>query len=128
MDKNTSLASLLLRVGLGGMMLKHGWPKFLKLLNGDFSFADPLGVGEAPTLLFGVLGEFICPILLIIGLKTKWASIPPAITMAVVAFIVHADDPWKKQEFALLYLFGFLALFFLGSGRYSLDSKLRSGR
>lgn len=125
MISHNSLASLILRLSFGGMMLSHGYGKFLKLIGGDFSFADPLGIGEMPTLIIAVLGEFISPILLVLGLKTRWASILPALTMLVAAFMVHADDPWRKQEFPLLYFFGFLTIYLLGSGEYSLDWKLK---
>ena len=118
-----SIAALILRIGMGGMMLTHGWKKFMKVIEGSWGFADPIGVGEVPTLILAVLAEFICPILIIIGWRTKLACILPAMTMFVAAFVIHIDDPWKKMEFPLLYLVGFAALFFMGSGKYSLDRK-----
>ena len=126
MDKNISIAALILRVGAGGMMLTHGWGKFLKVFNGDFSFGNPLGIGETPTLLMAVFAEFVCPILLIIGYRSKLAAIAPALTMITAAFVVHLHDPWRKQEFPLLYLTCFIAIYLLGSGRYSLDAKFGS--
>ncbi len=119
------LTSFILRLSFGGLMLSHGWGKFNKLVSGDFRFPDPVGLGAGISLGLAVIGEFICPILLIVGFRTKWASIPPAITMLVAAFIIHADDPWSKKEFPLLYFFGYLALFLLGSGKYSLDWRLK---
>ncbi|WP_420318900.1 DoxX family protein [Ekhidna sp.] len=121
----SNIASLLLRIGFGGMMITHGWGKFNRMISGNFSFADPVGLGEAPSLILAVIGEFICPILLIIGFKTRLNAIPPAITMLVAAFIVHADDPWGKKEFPLLYVVGFMTIYLLGSGKYSLDWKLK---
>ncbi len=125
MTSYNSLASLILRLSFGGMMIGHGYGKFQRLISGDTSFADPIGVGELPTLIIAVLAEFVSPILLMIGFKTKWATILPALTMVVAAFIIHGNDPWSKQEFALLYFFGFLAIYLLGSGRYSLDWRLK---
>jgi putative oxidoreductase len=43
--------------------------------------------------------------------------------MIVAAFIVHFDDPFKNKELALLYLAGFLIIFIIGPGKYSLDKK-----
>lgn len=120
-----SLASLILRISFGGMMLVHGLGKFQRLMSGETSFADPIGFGELNTLLIAVFSEYISPILLIIGFKTRWATVLPAITMIIITFIVHADDPWKKQEFPLLYFFGFVAIYLLGSGKYSLDWRLK---
>lgn len=121
----SNLASLILRLGLSSMMLTHGWGKFNKLISGDLSFGNPIGIGEGPSLFLAVVGEFLCPILLIVGYKSRLSSIPPAITMLVAALIVHADDPFRKQEFPLLYFFGFVVIFLLGSGKYSLDWKLK---
>lgn len=125
MTSHNSLASLLLRLSFGGMMITHGLGKFQRLISGDTSFADPMGFGELPTLIIAVLAEFVSPILLIVGFKTRLATILPALTMLVAAFIIHASDPWNKQEFPLLYFFGFLTIYLLGSGKYSLDWKLK---
>lgn len=120
-----ALALLLMRIGFGGMMLTHGWPKFQKTLDGNWSFGDPIGLGEPVSLALAVFAEFFCAILLILGFKTRWVAFPLAFTMLVAAFVVHADDPWKRQEFPLLYCTGFLALMLLGGGRYSLDQWLK---
>ena len=117
----------ILRAGLGSMMLTHGYSKFMKLFSGgEISFYNFLGLGETLTLILAVFSEFICAILIIIGYKTKFASIPLVITMAIAAFMVHADDPFSKKEMALVYLVGFLAIGFFGGGRYSIDGMKRS--
>lgn len=121
-----NLALLILRLGFGGMMLiRHGIPKLDKLSNPE-GFPDPLGIGSMPSLILCLVGEFLAPILLIIGLKTKLAAIPAAITMAVAAFIVHGSDPLAKKEMALLYLFAFIVIFLAGPGSISVDG--RKGR
>ena len=107
------------------MMLTHGYGKFMSLISGKTSFADPFGIGELPSLLFAVFAEFVCSILLIVGYKTKLASIPPAIVMLVAVFMIHWNDPWRKIEFPLLYLVGYLAIYFIGPGKYSLDLRLK---
>jgi len=114
---------LFFRVVLSASLLTHGYGKFLKLINGDFEFADPLGVGAIPSLFFAVLGEFIAPIFIIFGFKTRWASLVSIITMAVITFVVHADDPFKGKEKALLFGIGFILLFLQGPGKFSLDKK-----
>jgi putative oxidoreductase len=105
------------------MMLTHGYPKFQKLISGDFEFGDPIGIGAAPSLFLTVIGEFVCPILLIVGFKTRWVAIPSAITMLVAVVIVHGDDPFGTKEKALLYLTFFIAIILLGPGKYSIDKK-----
>ena len=120
--KNIDLGLLLLRLAAGGMMLvRHGTPKFQKLIKGDFTFADPLGVGSGLSLCMATFAEFLCAILIIIGFKSRLSSIPLMIAMAVAAFIHHADDPFNKKEFPILYFSIFLLIFLLGSGKYSID-------
>lgn len=117
---NTNLGLLLLRLGFSGMMLTHGVPKLLQLIQGDMGFPDPLGIGGGFSLVLTVIGEAICPILIILGIKTRWMAIPPAITMLVAALIVHASDPIGKKELALLYAFAFIGIALLGGGKFAL--------
>ena len=124
MKKNLDLGLLILRVGLSGMMLKHGTDKFLAFVGGDLSVAgDPFGLGGLVTSILVLLGEFVAPILIIIGLKTRLASIATIITMAVAAFFIHKGDPFAEKELALLYLVGFIAIGLMGAGRFSFDKK-----
>lgn len=117
----THLGLLLLRLGFSGLMLTHGIPKLIKLLQGDLTFGDPIGIGEPATLILAVIAEVLCPVLIIIGFKTRWATIPVVITMAAAAFVVHAADPFGTKEMAILYLIGFLAIVLLGAGKYAVE-------
>lgn len=112
-----------LRILPSAFLLSHGIPKLQKLLNGDFEFADPIGIGATPSLFLAVIGEVICPVLVIIGYKTRWATLPILIVMVVAAFIVHGSDPFGRKELALLYLVCFAVIMLLGPGRYSIDKK-----
>lgn len=117
------LGLALLRIATSAMLLTHGLPKFQKIISGNLEFADPFGIGAAPSLFLAVIGEFICPILVIIGFKTRWMAVPPAITMAVAAFIHHSADDFGTKEKALLYLVIFVSIILLGPGKYSVDRK-----
>ncbi|MET6990716.1 DoxX family protein [Sediminicola arcticus] len=119
----TDLGLLLLRIVPSAMMLTHGYPKFQKLLSGDFEFADPIGLGVAPSLFLTVIAEFICPVLIIVGFKTRWAALPPAIAMFVATFIVHISDALGRKELAIMYLGFFAIIMLLGPGKYSADRK-----
>ena len=114
---------LFFRLAFSASIITHGYGKLLKLLNGDFQFADPLGFGPVSSLIFAIIGEFIAPIFLIIGFKTRFFSIFSIITTAVITFIVHADDPFREKEKALLFCIGFILIFLLGAGKYSVDKK-----
>ncbi len=122
MTKNfTDLALAILRIGFSASMLTHGIPKISKLFEAPIKFGNPLGIGETPSLILTLIGEVLCPILILIGFKTKWAAIPAAITMFVAAFVVHVADDFGTKEKALLYLFVFIAIFLAGAGKYSVD-------
>lgn len=116
-----NFALLILRVSGGVFMLTHGWPKFNKVLDGDFKFGDPLGIGPEASLVLAMLAEFFGSILIILGLGTRFASLALIITMIVAGFIRHAADPFATKEKALLYLLIFTVTLILGAGKYSLD-------
>lgn len=122
---NTDWVALLLRIIGGGFMLTHGYPKFIKLLNGNMEFADPIGLGVGVSLFLTVFAEFFCGLLILLGLGTRLASIPLFITMFVAAFVVHGDDPFARKEKALIYLLVYLAIFLFGGGKYSLDNFIK---
>ncbi len=125
MKKNyfSDLGLAILRIVPSVLMLTHGFPKLKNLLSGNVEFGDPIGIGETPSLFLTVIGEFVCPILIILGFKTRLATIPAAITMIVAVFIVHGADPINVKEKALLYLAFFVAIFLLGPGKYSVDKR-----
>lgn len=142
-DLATSIGLLILRLGIGGYMLSHGTGKLRMLMAGDFEkFGDPIGVGSTASLILVTVAEFLCALLVMAGLFTRYAAAPVVIAMAVAAFIVHAGDPWSmgtaaqaffagdseswsSKEPALLFLFPFLALIFTGAGSLSLDGWMR---
>ncbi len=105
-----NIALLILRIVFAGSMLYgHGLSKFNKLIEGD--------------LILAVISEFIAPIFIFIGYKTKFFSFFPAATMFVAAFIVHMGDPFGRVEKALLFLAVFVILMLTGPGKYSIDRK-----
>lgn len=126
---NVNVALVILRVAIGILMLTHGIGKFEKLVSGEpIQFSDPLGVGATTSLVLAVFAEVLCSILLMVGLFTRFAAIPLLITMLVAAFIVHANDGFGKQEFALLYALIYLTIAFIGAGKYSLDNLISKNR
>jgi putative oxidoreductase len=113
---------LILRIGFAAIMITHGWGKLNMVLSGaEIQFADPIGIGMVPSFYLTIFAEFFCSVLVILGLFTRLALIPLMITMAVACFVVHAADPFSKQEPSLMLLIAFLFLMFSGPGRYSID-------
>ena len=125
-NRRLDLALLLLRVSIGGAMAAtHGFPKLMRIIEGNPRFGDPLGIGSVPSLYLVVGAEFICAILVVLGLFTRWAVIPLIFTMGVAFFVAHGGDPWGDREGSFLYLMPFIALLLTGAGAYSLDARLR---
>jgi putative oxidoreductase len=123
MTSTYHIGLFLLRFTFSAMMLFHGIPKLLNLIQGTLMKSDPIGIGVLATTVLVVIAEAICPLLIIIGYKTRFASIPVIITMGVAAFIVHGADPIGVKEKALLFLFAFIAIALLGAGKHSVDRK-----
>lgn len=124
MKQNT--ANLLLRLTFGlTMLLSHGMPKLLNFSAQMNHFPDPLGLGNSLSLGLAIFAEVICAALITVGLFTRLAAIPLTITMVVAVFIFHAGDPWSKMELGLMYALGYVCIFLLGPGKFSLDYVLR---
>ena len=126
LDRSTSLGLLVLRVGAGlTMALMHGLPKVGRLFGAaPIKFADPFGLGAPVSLALASFGEFVCGLLVALGLFTRAATLPLAFTMLVAVFHAHGGDPWGKREPAFMFLVPAVALWFAGPGRYSLDALL----
>ncbi|QEG22846.1 DoxX family protein [Mariniblastus fucicola] len=124
---NEHLASagmLLLRIGIGAMMLVHGLAKLNGFNEMSGSFPDPMGVGSQLSLILAIGAEVGCSVLLMVGLGTRLAAIPLAFTMIVALFVVHGSDPWKAKELAAVYLLVYSTLVLTGPGKFSLDHVL----
>src|SRR4051812_30526525 len=109
------------RVAIGLFMLTHGIPKLQTLMSGHIKFADPFGIGATPSLILAVFAEFVCAVLLILGLATRLATIPLMITMLVAIFHIHHADPFARKELAVIYFLIFFGFFILGAGKFSID-------
>ena len=136
---SASIGLLILRLGVSGYLITHGWGKVQMLLSGGAEkFGDPIGLGSTLSLVLVTMSEFLCALLIILGLGTRLAAIPVVISMSVAAFVIHAANPWTMEaaakaffsgaskdwfskEPALLYLIPFLSLVFTGGGKFSLD-------
>ena len=114
---------LIMRIGFSVGLMTHGYGKFLKVVQGNFEFGDPIGIGPVFSLVLAALGEFVAPILIILGWKTRLATIFPTLTMLVAFVIAHDGDPFSKKEKAFVYLIAFLTLYFTGPGKYSLGKE-----
>ena len=121
---------LLLRLGVGTLMLFHG---IFKLTHGVAWISGPLGaVGLPAWLSYGVyVAEVLAPILLIVGLWARPAALVIALDMFMAIFLARRADVAKINpmggawaiEVELLYLVGALAIALMGSGRYGIGRR-----
>ncbi|WP_172283249.1 DoxX family protein [Chryseobacterium sp. LAM-KRS1] len=113
---------LIVRVFIGFAMLSHGYPKLQMLLEGGkIDFYDFLGLGPQISLILTIIAEFVCSILLILGLFTRVALGFLIFTMIIAGFVVHGSDPFEKKELAFIYLSVYLLLIAYGAGKISVD-------
>jgi len=124
-SRTFNLAMLLLRIGLGGLLLPHGYDKLVHFSEYSGKFINFLGLGNEVSLGLTIFGEFFCSILIILGLFTRLAAIPPIIVMCVALFKAHKGLIFSEGEHAGLYLVGFIVLMLLGPGKMSVDGMIR---
>lgn len=126
---NPNIGLLIMRISIGALMLLHGIPK---LMHGT-EFIQQLLVskGFPAFIAYGVyLGEIVAPLVIMIGFRTKLASLVFAFNTIVIIYLLHAHEIFAfgqygglKLELIYLYLFGSVALFFTGAGKIALSSK-----
>ncbi len=126
---NPNIGLLIMRISIGALMLLHGIPK---LMHGT-EFIQQLLVskGLPAFIAYGVyLGEIVAPLVIMIGFRTKLASLVFAFNTIVIIYLLHAHEIFAfgqygglKLELIYLYLFGSVALFFTGAGKIALSSK-----
>jgi putative oxidoreductase len=123
-DNAISFALFILRLGLGGMMIPHGYKKLVNFASKSSTFADPIHIGSPLSMALSVFAEFFCAVFIILGLMTRLSTIPLIIGMGVVVFIIHKGKVFGEGEPATLFLIGFIALLFAGPGKFSMDRLL----
>ena len=116
-----NLAMLLLRLGLGGLMIPHGFDKLVKFKEYSRDFMDFLGLGGMASLGLVVFAEFFCSIFLMMGLFTRATVIPLIVAMLVAVFKAHNGEVFGDGEHGMLFLVGYLAVLLLGPGKASVD-------
>lgn len=120
------LALLVLRVWVGfSLFLAHGMGKILHFSQLAPHFSDPLHIGPRLSLGLAAFAEGICPLLLILGLGTRWVALIIAIDVGVAFSMIHKFRLLGEHngELAALYLVAALTLLIAGGGRFSLDGK-----
>lgn len=128
-----SKTSILIRLMVGAVFLSEGIQKFL--------FPETLGAGRfakiglpSPEFLGSFVGTFemLCGALVLLGLFTRFASIPLIIIMLVAIATTKAEVLANEGFWEMLHgsrtdwamLLGSIFLLIKGGGYFSLDNKL----
>ena len=116
-----NLAMLLLRLGLGALMIPHGFDKMKNFKEYSGDFMDFLGLGGGISLGLTVFAEFFCSMFIAMGLFTRLSVIPLIVAMLVAVFKAHNGEVFGDGEHGMLFLVGYLAILLLGPGKASVD-------
>lgn len=132
-DRYRDFGLLLLRVGVGIMMIAHGWPKIAAgpAMWGKIGQAmGALGINFAPTFwgFMAAFAESVGGLLLVLGLFFRPTLVFLMVPTMLVAMLMHKmvrHDPFNIWSHAATLGLVFIAMIFIGPGRYSLDAKMR---
>ncbi len=134
-DSLGHLATLLVRLVVGGIFVAHGAQKLLGAFGGHGLQGTAAGfeqMGFVPGILWATLAggtELLGGLGLVVGFLTPLAALGLAIVMAVAVFKVHWAHGLFAQnggfEYPLTLLVVNLALVIRGGGHFSLDAMWR---
>jgi len=134
-EKLTSIAFLVLRIGIGAVMFAHGSQKVLGLFGGKGLEASTTGLstGLGIPLFFAYLSvftEFLGGAGLLLGALTRFFGIAMFINMLVAVLAVHLKNGLFAPtgfEYPGMMAIVALAITIAGPGLYSLDHVIFSG-
>ena len=124
---NDAVGKLILRLTLGVLILFHGVAKVIHTGTLDYIGGNLAGIGLPEMLAYGVyVGEIVAPLMLIVGVFTRWGGMLIVVNMLFAIGLSHMGDLFAltehggyRLELQFFYLFCGLAVMFLGSGRYA---------
>jgi len=118
--------------GLTGAFLVHGTQD--NVLSGE-RMAEFVAFLEAHRFVFpelmaplSVWAQFVCGILLVLGLLTRWAGLLVAFNFVVAVWMVHWPEDFRGWWPAIVLVFLGLHFACAGGGRWSLDRLLFRSR
>jgi putative oxidoreductase len=126
-ENKAGIAALtLLRVGLGAILMVHGWHK-LNDIPGTVASFTSLGIpGPEVSVYLAIMGELFGGLGLALGALTGLAALGPALTMIGAIYFVHREHGLLAQhggfEYPLLILLASLYFAAHGAGPLSVDS------
>src|SRR4029077_509717 len=123
----TSFGVLVLRVAGLSLFLKHGWEKLSGYSTMVQHFPDPIHIGAHASLAYALFNDGICSGADHLGLATRPAAAVILVNVLTAFFFVQHAAYFSNSHVQLLalYIIIFATLLFTGSGRFSIDERLR---
>ena len=124
LPRSDDFALLVLRVFLGfDLFYRHGLEKITHFSQMAAHFPDPIHIGPKLSLVYALIADAICSLLVILGVATRLAALIIVINLAVAfALVQHfALSGRGNGELPFIFLGGFLAILIAGPGRFSAD-------
>ncbi len=123
--RNDDIAKFVLRLTVGILMLFHGVAKLTNLDSINFIKSTLENIDFPSLFAYGVyVGEIVAPILIIIGVYTRFGALLIVINMIFAIVLVHSGDLFRltehggwRLELQAFYLFCSVAILFFGSGK-----------
>lgn len=121
------LGKLLLRLTCGGILFFHGFHKVFVEVDHVKNIVEKVGL-PAWFAYGNIVGEFIAPLIVIVGYKTRLGALIIVFNMLMSVLLAHRDIIFSVNDFGgwmietnMLYLMTAMVVFFLGAGKYSLS-------
>ncbi|MFH7018839.1 DoxX family protein [Flavobacterium sp. FlaQc-47] len=125
---SVDLVLFFLRITVGSLIfINHGIEKILTFNHMLSIFPDPVGIGQFPSLIFALLADGICSILLIFGLFTRISAFVLSINLLIALVLFHKLQITEVHgELVAVYLAITLMIFLYGPGTISIDKLLNN--
>ena|SRR5438445_317353 len=127
---NQYLTSLY-RVVLGLLIACHGASTLFGVFGGSVGTGKTVSPAQWPGGTAALI-QFVCGVLILLGLATRAAAVTLSGAMAYAYFTVHQKHALlpiqNGGELAALFSWGFLMIAFMGPGSWSLDALVSRAR
>ncbi len=124
LPSNTKTIVAFLRITVGALLLYHGAEVFNQAQIKEYGQWNAFKNFSSPTLLpyFGKATEFLCGLLLLLGLFTRIGALVLILSMAYITFKIGHGKFWQDDQHPFMFLLFGLLFFFTGPGKWSLDN------
>ncbi|MBC6110916.1 DoxX family protein [Pedobacter fastidiosus] len=82
---------------------------------------NPFGIPQNLNEILAITANLLLPQLIIIGLFTRFATLPILAVTLTGYFVVHGNDPLIVRDVPFMFSLGYLLIAVVGPGRFSLD-------